>query len=127
MKIIQLLMILGLNLISTELVYADYNAGKAKAEVCAACHGSDGNSQITIYPKLAGQYKNYLINTLNAYKSGSRKNAIMSGFAAGLSDQDIEDLSEYFSKQDGLKVLPMNNNSITYFLLIYIMQALDTV
>ena len=107
MKIMQLLMILGLNLISTELVYADYNAGEAKAEVCAACHGSDGNSQITIYPKLAGQYKNYLINTLNAYKSGSRKNAIMSGFAAGLSDQDIEDLSEYFSKQDGLKVLPM--------------------
>ena len=44
MKIIQLLMIVGLNLISTELVYADYNAGKAKAEVCAACHGSDGNS-----------------------------------------------------------------------------------
>ena len=107
MKIIQLLMIVGLNLISTELVYADYNAGKAKAEVCAACHGSDGNSQITIYPKLAGQYKNYLVNTLNAYKSGSRKNAIMGGFAVGLSDQDIEDLSEYFSKQDGLKVLPM--------------------
>ena len=50
-------MIVGLNLISTELVYADYNAGKAKAEVCAACHGSDGNSQITIYPRLAGQYK----------------------------------------------------------------------
>ena len=107
MKIIQLLMIVGLNLISIELDYADYNAGKSKAEVCAACHGSDGNSQITIYPKLAGQYKNYLINTLNAYKSGSRKNAIMSGFAVGLSDQDIEDLSEYFSKQDGLKVLPM--------------------
>ena len=107
MKIMQLLMILGLNLISTELAYADYDAGKAKAEVCAACHGADGNSQITIYPKLAGQYKNYLIHTLNSYKSGSRKNAIMIGFAAALSDQDIEDLSEYFSKQDGLKVLPM--------------------
>jgi cytochrome c553 len=107
MKIVQLLIILGLNLISVELTYADYDAGKAKAEVCAACHGADGNSQITIYPKLAGQYKNYLINTLSSYKSGSRKNAIMNGFAAGLSDQDIEDLSEYFSKQDGLKVLPM--------------------
>jgi cytochrome c553 len=107
MKVVQLLIILGLNLISVELTYADYDAGKAKAEVCAACHGADGNSQITIYPKLAGQYKNYLINTLSSYKSGSRKNAIMNGFAAGLSDQDIEDLSEYFSKQDGLKVLPM--------------------
>ena len=107
MKVVQLLTILGLNLISAELVYADYNSGKAKAEVCAACHGSDGNSQITIYPRLAGQYKNYLIHTLNSYKSGSRKNAIMNGFAAGLSNQDIEDLSEYFSKQDGLKVLPI--------------------
>ena len=107
MKIMQLLIILGLNLIATELAYADYNAGKVKAAVCAACHGADGNSQVTIYPKLAGQYKNYLIHTLNSYKSGSRKNAIMNGFAAGLSNQDIEDLSEYFSKQDGLKVLPM--------------------
>ena len=107
MKIVQLLIILGLNLISVELTYADYDAGKSKAEVCAACHGADGNSQITIYPKLAGQYKNYLIKTLSSYKSGSRKNAIMNGFAAGLSDQDKEDLSEYFSKQDGLKVLPM--------------------
>ena len=44
---------------------------------------------------------------MSSYKSGSRKNAIMNGFAAGLSDQDIEDLSEYFSKQDGLKVLPV--------------------
>ena len=96
MKIMQLLMILGLNLISTELAYADYDAGKAKAEVCAACHGADGNSQITIYPKLAGQYKNYLIQTLNSYKSGSRKNAIMNGFAAGLSDQDINDIAKYF-------------------------------
>ena len=107
MKVVQLLIILSLNLTFIGLTYADYDAGKSKAEACAACHGADGNSQITIYPKLAGQYKNYLINTLSSYKSGSRKNAIMNGFAAGLSDQDIEDLSEYFSKQDGLKVLPM--------------------
>ena len=107
MKVVQLLIILSLNLTFIGLTYADYDAGKSKAEACAACHGADGNSQITIYPKLAGQYKNYLINTLSSYKSGSRKNAIMGGFAVGLSDQDIEDLSEYFSKQDGLKVLPM--------------------
>ena len=107
MKVVQLLIILSLNLTFIGLTYADYDAGKSKAEACAACHGANGNSQITIYPKLAGQYKNYLINTLSSYKSGSRKNAIMNGFAAGLSDQDIEDLSEYFSKQDGLKVLPV--------------------
>ena len=48
-----------------------------------------------MYPRLAGQYKNYLIHALNSYKSGERKNAIMSGFAAGLSSQDIVDLSTY--------------------------------
>lgn len=96
-----------INVIFIQFSVADYEAGKAKAEVCAACHGSDGNSQITMYPILAGQYKSYLVNALEAYRSGSRKNAIMSGFATGLSDQDIEDLSEYFSKQNGLKILPM--------------------
>ena len=88
--------------------YADYDAGKEKSQVCAGCHGVDGNSQITMYPILAGQYKNYLSNALHAYKSGERKNAIMAGFASGLTDQDIEDLSEYFSKQTGLEVLPSN-------------------
>ena len=67
-----------MNLAIIDISYADYNAGKAKSQVCAACHGSDGNSQVTMYPKLSGQYKDYLINSLNAYKSGSRKNAIMS-------------------------------------------------
>ena len=52
-----------------------------------------------MYPRIAGQYKNYLIHALNAYKSGERENAIMAGFAAGLSEQDIIDLSTYYSKQ----------------------------
>ena len=50
--------------------YADYDAGKEKSQVCAGCHGVDGNSQITMYPILAGQYKNYLSNALHAYRSG---------------------------------------------------------
>ena len=53
--------------------------------------------------RIAGQYKNYLIHALNAYKSGERENAIMAGFAAGLSEQDIIDLSTYYSKQKRLK------------------------
>jgi cytochrome c553 len=63
---------------------------------------------IRCIPDLQGQYKNYLIHSLKAYKSGSRQNAIMSGFAAGLSDQDIIDLSTYYSKQKGLNILPKN-------------------
>ena len=67
----------------------------------------DGNSKNTMYPILAGQYKNYLVNTLHAYRSGKRNNAIMSGFATGLTNQDIDDLATYFSNQKGLKILPV--------------------
>ena len=87
---------------------SSYDRGKEKSVTCSACHGSDGNSNNKMYPRLAGQYKNYLSNALHAYRSGERKNAVMAGFASGLTDQDIEDLSEYFSKQTGLEVLPNN-------------------
>jgi cytochrome c553 len=85
-----------------------FDRGKEKSVTCSACHGTDGNSNNKMYPRLAGQYKNYLIHSLQAYKSGSRKNAIMSGFAAGLSEQDIIDLSTYYSKQKGLNIIPKN-------------------
>lgn len=73
-------------------------AGKAKAEtVCAACHGADGNKTLDgTYPKLAGQYSDYLSKALHDYKSGKRKNPIMDGQAQGLSEQEIADLSAYF-------------------------------
>ena len=96
------------SLASSHYVYAgNYQAGKEKSQVCAACHGIDGISQIKMYPILAGQHKNYLIHALNEYRSGIRDNVVMKGFAAGLSDQDIEDLSQYFSKQQGLKIPPL--------------------
>ena len=85
-----------------------FDRGKEKSVTCSACHGADGNSNNKMYPRLAGQYKNYLIHSLQAYKSGSRKNAIISGFAAGLSEQDIIDLSTYYSKQKGLNIIPKN-------------------
>ena len=87
---------------------SSYDRGKEKSVTCSACHGGDGNSNNKMYPRLAGQYKNYLIHSLNAYKSGDRKNVIMSGFATGLSEQDIIDLSTYYSKQKGLKIIPKN-------------------
>ena len=76
-------------------------AGKNKAGACAACHG-DGNKTLDAsYPKLAGQYPDYLSKALHEYKSGKRKNAIMGGQAANLSDQDIADLTAYFGSLDG--------------------------
>ena len=81
-------------------------AGQEKSAVCAACHGADGNSQININPILAGQYADYIVRALKDYKSGARQNAIMAGIAAGLSEEDMEDLAAYFSSQKGLTTLP---------------------
>lgn len=77
-------------------------AGKAKSAVCAGCHGADGNSPTPMFPKLAGQHEDYLLHSLQGYKTGKRKNPIMSGQVASLSDQDMKDLAAYFSKQKGL-------------------------
>ena len=80
----------------------DVERGKQKAQPCAACHGTDGNKTLDgQYPRLAGQYADYLVHTLKDYKSGARKNAIMAGFAQTLSEQDIADLAVYFQSLDG--------------------------
>ena len=79
---------------------ADIAAGAAKAkEVCSACHGADGNSADANFPRLAGQYPDYIAKALRDYKSGERNNAIMKGFAATLTKKDIENLAAYFSTQ----------------------------
>jgi cytochrome c553 len=67
--------------------------------VCSACHGLDGNSVITANPKLAAQHPEYLVKQLTEFKSGKRANAVMSGMAAGLSDDDMKGLAAYFSGQ----------------------------
>lgn len=77
----------------------DAEAGKAKAATCAACHGVDGNSVNPQWPKLAGQHAAYLTIAMKAYKSGDRKNPMMSPMAAPLSDEDIENLAAFFSSQ----------------------------
>ena len=79
---------------------ADLAAGKQKAEqVCGACHGLDGNSQVPDYPKIGGQYPEYLAKALRDYKSGRRKNPIMAGMAAPLTDQDIDNVAAYYASQ----------------------------
>jgi len=78
----------------------DPTAGKSKAASCAGCHGSNGVSMTPIYPNLAGQKEQYLISALKAYKSQERKGgnaAVMWGLAAGLSEEDIEDLAAYYA------------------------------
>jgi len=77
-------------------------AGQEKSKTCAACHGATGNESLDdTYPKLAGQHDDYLANSLRDYRSGKRRNAIMAGFAAGLSDEDINDLAAFYASQEG--------------------------
>jgi cytochrome c553 len=77
-------------------------AGQEKSKTCAACHGATGNESLDdTYPKLAGQHPEYLAKALHDYRSGKRRNAIMAGFAGGLSDEDIADLAAFYASQDG--------------------------
>jgi len=75
----------------------DASAGRAKAAVCAACHGPNGVSVNPQWPNLAGQKDLYIIKQLKAFKSGTRVDPLMSAQAQPLSDRDIEDLAAYFS------------------------------
>ena len=81
----------------------DIEAGKKKAaEVCAACHGPDGNSSTADFPRLAGQHADYLAKAIREYQTGGRKDPIMATFAKQLSPEDIKNVSAYFAKQRGL-------------------------
>ncbi|WP_077339124.1 c-type cytochrome [Pseudocolwellia agarivorans] len=77
-------------------------AGEKKAAVCAACHGTGGNATVAIYPKLAGQHASYIVKQLKELKNGDRKDPVMSGMAAPLSEQDMVELAAYFSAQKPL-------------------------
>ena len=90
----------------------DAARGKQKAaQVCAACHGPDGNKpSAPDQPVLAGQYEDYLVQALHEYQNGARQhpaiglsrgNAIMQGMAAPLSDEDINNVAAYFSSLPG--------------------------
>jgi len=77
---------------------------KAK-EVCAACHGPDGNTPTgPDFPRLAGQHYDYLLHSLKGYKSGARKNPIMGAQAQALTSEEMEGLAAYYSRQSGTLV-----------------------
>ncbi len=87
----------------------DARSGSATAEssnekiaICTACHGEAGISPAPTWPNLAGQYRDYLVHSLKAYQNGERTDPIMSGQAAALSAEDIEELAAYYASQPGL-------------------------
>ena len=97
--IVSLLLTLGI----TGVAHAagDATAGQAKAAVCGACHGPDGNSPAPNFPKLAGQGERYLTKQMQDIKSGKRTVLEMTGLLTNLSDQDLADLAAYFASQKG--------------------------
>lgn len=91
------LLALPFALILSQPAFADAAAGKEKAAICTTCHGANGISQLPNAPHLAGQPEIYVAEQLKAYRSGARKNEMMTVIAQPLSDQDIDDLAAWFS------------------------------
>jgi len=73
-----------------------------KAATCVACHGKSGVGTMDEYPNLAGQHADYIVQALNDYRLGKRKNPIMQPFAQQLSQDDIKALAKFFAAQKGL-------------------------
>lgn len=100
--IFRALMVFAAGLLSAMTVQAAGDASKGAAivnTVCVACHGADGNSMITLNPKLAGQHPEYLLKQLREFKSGARANPVMAGMVANLTEEDMVNLAAYFSSQ----------------------------
>ncbi|WP_428771937.1 c-type cytochrome [Vibrio sp.] len=108
----KLALILSLLASCTVWAQGSIEAGKAKSTTCAGCHGADGNSQMAMYPKLAGQHPKYIEKQLKDLKLGMTSNGqqgrydpVMSGMAMPLSEQDMADLAAYYGS------LPMSGNT----------------
>jgi cytochrome c553 len=86
---------------ATSIVHAEgsIKAGKEKAAACASCHGEDGNSMVSTFPKLAQQHESYLERQLKDFRDGVRKDPVMSPMAMPLSDEDIADISAYYASR----------------------------
>ena len=100
-KLASVILPIFLSSIAPQLLFAqgDAAAGQAKSALCATCHGADGNSQLSINPKLAGQNASYLVKQLKDYKSGARVNPTMTAMVAALTDQDVRDIAAWYSSQ----------------------------
>jgi len=81
---------------------APARSGAEVAKQCVACHGEDGNSPTPNFPRLAGQHADYMFHSLKSYKNGERKNAIMAGIVAALSEKEMKNVAAFYAGQKGL-------------------------
>jgi len=99
MKLKLTLAVTALMLIGAQTAFAggDAAAGKAKAAICAACHGANGKAANPMWPSLAGQNEPYLLKQLKDMKSGARSNPMMKPILASLSDTDMANVAAYYA------------------------------
>ena len=81
------------------LASGDAAAGESKVASCAGCHGSDGNSMVASFPKLAGLGENYLVRQLRHIKTGERAIVEMTGLLDNSTDQDLQDMAAFYNAQ----------------------------
>lgn len=110
----------GLAMVLASAVHAegDPEAGQAKAGLCAGCHGADGNSATGMFPRLAGQYGDYIVKQIRDFQRGHRaNNEIMAGMAGTIASvQDAKDIGAYFESQKIAEqpVLPPNPDLVRH-------------
>jgi cytochrome c553 len=98
-RLATIIILLASTITGPALAAGDPETGKEKSANCVACHGADGNSVNPEWPKLAGQNEKYLAKQLGYFQHGERENSTMSGMAADLSEQDIDDVAAYYASQ----------------------------
>lgn len=110
----------GVAMVLASAVHAegDPEAGQAKAGLCAGCHGADGNSATGMFPRLAGQYGDYIVKQIRDFQRGHRaNNEVMAGMAGTIASvQDAKDIGAYFESQKIAEqpVLPPNPDLVRH-------------
>ena len=99
MKLSFFVILTALLFASSSVMAGDVEAGKAKAALCAACHGATGVSMNPLWPNLAGQKEQYLAKQIKAFRDGTRTDMMMAPMVAGLTDDDIDNLAAFFAAQ----------------------------
>ena len=86
-------------------------AGKEKSAMCQGCHGEDGNSAVPMFPKLSGQYSDYIYRQINSFQEGTRSDPSMNGMAATMTGRrDLMDIAAYFASQNQMSGTPVKND-----------------
>lgn len=99
MKFFSSVVVLTFAFISSSVLAADIEAGKAKSATCVTCHGPGGVSINPLWPNLAGQHEAYLAGQIKAFRDGVRSDPLMTPMVAALTDADIANLAAYFAAQ----------------------------